>query len=246
MTRTFLVRGMLVGVVAGLCALVFAKVVGEPWVDLAIAYENARATAAGEHGGHEVVSRTVQNTAGLSIGVLVFGAVLGGLYGLVCAAAYGRLGTLGARAGTLVVAAVGFGAVYLLPFLKYPANPPAIGNPDTIEHRTALYFAMLAATVVVAVLCVALGRRLARGRDAWTSVLVPLTVFVLAAALLMIVLPGVNEVPKDFPAVTLYRFRLASVGINLVMWTVLGLGFGALTQRSLRASARPDRVVAPR
>lgn len=242
MTRTFLVRGMLVGFFAGLLALIFAKVVGEPWVGRAIAYESARGTAAGKH---EVVSRTVQTTVGLGAGVLVFGAALGGLYGLVCAVAHGRLGPLRARAGALVVAAVGFVSVSLVPFLKYPANPPAIGNPDTIAHRTALYFVMIAATVVIAVSCVALGRWLVVRRDAWTSVLVPLAVFVLATTLLVIALPGINEVPKDFPAVPLYRFRLASLGINLVLWTALGLGFGWLSERALRATGRPGRRSVP-
>ena len=37
---------------------------------------------------------------------------------------------------TALVAAVGFVAVALVPFLKYPATPPAVGNADTIGDRT--------------------------------------------------------------------------------------------------------------
>jgi len=47
-------------------------------------------------------------------------------------------------------------------------------------------------------------------------------------------LPGINEVPADFPATVLWRFRLASLGIQAVLWATFGLAFGAWTERSLR------------
>ena len=55
-------------------------------------------------------------------------------------------------------------------------------------------------------------------------------VVVFVAALL---LPVVNEVPDDFPAVVLWKFRIASLGAQLIMWTTIGLVFGALTERAL-------------
>jgi predicted cobalt transporter CbtA len=58
-----------------------------------------------------------------------------------------------------------------------------------------------------------------------------------------LVLPGVNEVPRDFPAAVLWRFRLASLGTQAVLWATLGLVFGALTERSLaRAEQRTGQV----
>ena len=48
-------------------------------------------------------------------------------------------------------------------------------------------------------------------------------------------LPEINEVPDQFSAVVLWRFRAASLGIHAVMWTAIGLLFGALTERSLAA-----------
>ena len=41
MTRTLLLRGMLVGVVAGLLVFAFARWIGEPQVERAIAFETA-------------------------------------------------------------------------------------------------------------------------------------------------------------------------------------------------------------
>ena len=45
-------------------------------------------------------------------------------------------------------------------------------------------------------------------------------------------LPAVNEVPEQFPAVVLWNFRIASIGAQIIMWATLGLLFGALSQRA--------------
>jgi hypothetical protein len=49
-------------------------------------------------------------------------------------------------------------------------------------------------------------------------------------------LPAINEVPENFPALTLYEFRLATVGLQAVLWTALALVFGYLAERSLQQS----------
>ena len=58
---------------------------------------------------------------------------------------------VGQRPGIAVVAAVGFVAVALVPFLKYPATPPAVGSAETIGDRTGYYFAFQLVSLVVAV-----------------------------------------------------------------------------------------------
>jgi predicted cobalt transporter CbtA len=47
-----------------------------------------------------------------------------------------------------------------------------------------------------------------------------------------LLLPAVNEVPAQFPAVVLWKFRVASIGAQFIMWATLGLLFGAWTQRA--------------
>src|SRR5580704_13421731 len=142
MVRTLLIRGMLVGLVAGLLAFGFSKVFGEPQVDRAIAFETAMDEAAAkQHAAMgqsvppaepELVSRDVQSTYGLFTGVMVYSAAFGGLFALVFAFADGRAGNFGPRAGSALLAAGGFISVYVVPSLKYPASPPAVGDPDTI------------------------------------------------------------------------------------------------------------------
>jgi hypothetical protein len=228
-----LIRGMLVGILAGLLAFAFAWLVGEPQVDLAIAFETQMHQVAGEAPEPELVSRAIQSTLGLLTGILVYGAALGGIFALVFAYAYGRLGPASPRATAAILAAAGFVVLILAPQFKYPANPPAIGNPDTIGVRTGLYFFMIATSIVAAVAALNLGKRLTLRLGGWNAALIGGGAYVVAMAIVMLALRPVDEVPSNFSADVLWRFRLASLGIQAVLWTALGLGFGALAQRLL-------------
>jgi hypothetical protein len=245
--RALLVRGMLAGVLAGALAFGLAYVIGEPQVDAAIAYEEARSAGhvhagedgeghAGEH-GEELVSRALQSSAGLGTAALVFGTAVGGIAALVFCFLLGRIGRFGPRATAALVALGAFVTVYLVPLLKYPVNPPAVGNPDTLDQRTALYFLMIALGILLASAAVLLGRRLAPRWGNWNATVAAGAAFVAALAVAMVFLPSFNEVPADFPATLLWRFRLASVGIQALLWTSFGLLFGYLAERALKARA---------
>lgn len=231
MVGRLLVRGMLVGVLAGLLASGFAWLVGEPQVAVAIAFEQHMQQMAGEAPEPELVSRAVQSTIGLATGIVIYGAALGGIFSLVFAYAQGRLGRLSPRGTAAVLAAAAFIVLVLVPQIKYPANPPAIGNPLTIGSRTALYFTMIAVSVIAAIAAVSTARQLARRLGLWNAAVVAGAAYVIVIAVGMLILPAVNEVPTGFPAATLWNFRLASLGIETVLWTTLGLGFGYLAER---------------
>ena len=91
----------------------------------------------------ELVSRPVQGGIGLFTGVTVYNVAFGGLFALAFAICFGRMGDYSPRVTAGLLALSGFIAVYAVPILKYPANPPSIGNPDTIGLRTAIYFGMI-------------------------------------------------------------------------------------------------------
>jgi hypothetical protein len=245
MVRTLLIRGLLVGLLAGLLSLGFAEVFGEHQVDQAINFESQEALARGEAPDPVLVSRDIQKSAGLATAVLIYGTAFGGLFALAFAVAYGRIGRVGPRATAALVAAGGYLVLFVVPFLKYPANPPSIGNPDTIGRRTELYFIMILVSLIVAILAVRLGRWLLKRTDSWSAALLAGGLFIGVMAVVMLILPVVNEVPAAFPATVLWRFRLASLGTQLVLWTTMGLVFGWLTERSWRpvSAARPARAV---
>jgi hypothetical protein len=228
--RNLLVRGMLAGLAAGLLALVVAYFLGEPRVDAAIAYEEAHSH---EHGGTELVSRTMQSTAGLSTGVLVYGVAFGGIAALAYCFALGRIGRFGPRASALLLATAGLLAVYVVPFLKYPPNPPAVGNPDTLDQRTTLYFLMVVLGVLLAVGTVILGKRLAPRLGNWNATVAAGAFFVLLVGLAYAFLPSFNDVPKGFSGTLLWQYRLAALAIQVTLWTAYGLVFGLLAERVL-------------
>jgi hypothetical protein len=181
----------------------------------------------------ELVSRTVQSTIGLLLAVTVYGAGIGGLFAIVFAFAYGRIGDLGARATAALLAAAGLLSVEIVPFLKYPANPPAVGSPETLGRRTALFLVMIAISIAALTLAVGLGRRLIARFGARNAALIGGAAFVVIVAAAQLILPDFNEVPEQFSADLLWRFRLSALGMHVVMWTALGLLFGVLAARIL-------------
>jgi len=241
MVRALLVRGMLAGLLAGLAAFAFAWGFGEPQLNLALSFEHHLQHMAGQPHDPELVSRAVQSTAGLLTGIVVYGCALGGLFALAFAYAYGRIGSLSPRATAALLAGAGFIVLILVPQLKYPANPPAVGDPETIGFRTALHFTMLGLSLISAVAAVSTGKQLARRLGGWNSSVVAAAAYVVASVAAMLILPWVNEIPAGFPATALWNFRLAALGVEAVLWTVLGLVFGALAERqfsSVSANAR--------
>ena len=247
MVGKLLLRGMLVGIVAGLLAFAFLKVAGEPQVDRAIAFETQMDEAKAKDKGRaeaamaeampmqdpepELVSRPVQAGLGLFTGVMVYSMAFGGLFALAFALVYGRAGGLGPRATSALLAVAGFVSVYMVPNLKYPANPPSIGDPETIGIRTALYFGMIVISVVAMVTAGKLRLAVLDRFGAWNAALTAGAFYLAAMMVTGVLLPAIDEVPDLFPAVVLWQFRVASFGAQILMWTVLGLAFGALAER---------------
>jgi hypothetical protein len=237
MVRALLVRGMLAGLAAGVLAFAFALVFGEPQVQAAIDFEDHLARLAHEPAATEVVARGTQRTLGLLTGIVAMGIALGGLFALVFAWAYGRVGPFGARTTAALLALGAYLTVTLVPFTKYPANPPTVGDPATIDRRTAVFVAMIAITMLAFVAAGRVRRALLARVGAWNAATLAVFAFVAVVCVAELILPAVHETPAGFPADVLWRFRVASMGINLVLWTSIGLGFGVLAQRLIEARA---------
>ncbi|MGF6874320.1 CbtA family protein [Paraburkholderia sp. MM5477-R1] len=240
MVGKLLVRGMLAGIVAGLLTFAFARIVGEPQVDQAISFEEKAAAARGEAPEPEIVSRRTQAGLGLLTGVVTYGAAFGGLFSLVFAYAYGRAGTLSVRALSAWLALGAFITLVIVPNIKYPANPPSVGDPETIGTRAGLFFLMIAISLATMVFSLKVRRRAAAKLGAWNGSIVAGLLFVVVIAAVQLSMPVINEVPAAFPAVLLWKFRVAAIGMQVVMWTTIGLLFGAMVERSafMRTNAR--------
>ncbi|WP_088343538.1 MULTISPECIES: CbtA family protein [Rhodomicrobium] len=233
MVGKLLLRGMIAGVVAGLIAFGFARLYGEPAVDRAIAFEEQTSQAKGEAPGEELVSRTTQAGIGLATALVVFCASVGGLFSLVFAFVYGRLGPLRARSTAALLALGAFIAIALVPLMKYPANPPAVGDPETIGARTELFMVMLIISLLALVLAVLTARRYWSQWGGWNASMLAGGLFLAIVGVAHFALPPINEVPENFSADVLWQFRVAVLGIQFLLWSTLGLLFGVLAERSL-------------
>jgi putative cobalt transporter subunit CbtA len=254
METKLLLRGVLVGALAGLLAFVFARIFAEPQIQAAIDYETGRDAAqavldksaglSAGPAGADIFSRTIQANLGAGIGMIFFGVAVGALFAVAYAVCLGRVGNLQPRA------AGGFLAVYLVPFVKYPANPPAIGNPDTIKDRGGLYLLMVLCSVLFLVAAVWLGQRLRKRFGNWNASVLAATTFVVAIGIVMAILPPLGHATETplpltnpsgtiiyagFPADVLFDFRLYSVAAQLILWTTIGLVFAPLAERLLHS-----------
>lgn len=269
MERKLLLRGVLVGALAGLLAFTFKRIFTEPQIQAAIDYETGRDAAqaaldraaglpAGS-AGPDIFSRTIQANLGAGIGMIFFGVAVGALFAVAYAVCLGRVGNLRPRPLALLVAAGGFLAVYLVPFVKYPANPPAIGYPDTIKDRGELYLVMVFCSVLLLVAAVWLGQRSSKRFGNWNAGVLASATFVVAIGIMMAILPSLGRLAGNeqqfgnhttetplpltnaggtivypgFPADVLFDFRLHSMAAQLILWTTIGLVFAPLAERLL-------------
>jgi hypothetical protein len=232
--RRLLIWGLIAGLAGGLAAAGFAHLAGEPAIDRAIAFEHGQPHAHGDAAEVPLVSRSVQKTAGLLIAAALYGLALGGLFALTFAVVYGRTTRAGPRTTVHWLAAVAFVVIFLVPFVRYPANPPAIGDPATIGRRTLLYAVMLSISILAAVAAARLRPVLERWLGAERATPLAVAVFGVLVVGAGLALPGAGtEIPANFPADTLWRFREASVGMQLVLWTTVALIFAPAAQRVL-------------
>ena len=261
MLGSLLWRGLVAGLLAGLVGFGVARWIGEPQVDRAIAFEDYvdalhPAPDAPATSGGPLVSRSEQESSGLATGAVIFGVAIGGIFALVFAAALGRLGTHTVRGTAALLGLLGFVAVYLTPFLKYPANPPSVGDQDTIGSRTGWYLAIMLIGVVAMVAAVSVRKRLVGRLGSWNATLAVVGGYAVAVVIAYALLPTIDEVPQQalptvvhavgdagvtFPPVVLWRFRLASLAIQAVIWTVISLAFGVLAERWYRSTGAPRR-----
>lgn len=278
MEKKLIGRGLLAGALAGLLAFVFARIFAEPQIQAAITYESGRDAAqaaldkaagvAAEAAEPELFTRAIQANVGIGVGVVLFGIAMGAMFAVVYAICLGRVGGLRPRTLAALLAGGGFLGVYLVPFVKYPANPPAVGHEDTISARGGLYLVMVVCSLAFLAGAVWLGRRLASRFGNWNAVLLAGGAFVVAIGIVMAVLPppghlGANvreygrhttEIPlplrapdggivyPGFPADTLFAFRLYSVAAQLILWTTIGLVFAPLAERLLAPRAAASRT----
>ncbi len=225
MIRTLVVRGLATGALAGILAGIVAYLLAEPTIQRAIELEVSRMgpaelTAVGRGG----------QRAGVFLATGLYGLAAGGLFALVFAAVRGRLGDRGDGVTALGLAAVLFVAVVVVPFLKYPPNPPGVGNPAAIQERTLLFLTTVVASLLLLLAAWRVARLLPSSAGSVVRVMVGCAAFAATVSVVLLVLPRVDDA-SAFPTKLLWEFRAATFATQLAFWSLLGLGFAGLCRR---------------
>lgn len=134
-----LILGLVAGLIAGLLVGGFHNIFTVPVLERAIDFEEAQSALANPNAPDEdpLVSLGTQRW-GMAIGTGIYGAVLG----IVFAAGFTALRRAAPNwkplALAVTVAVLGFWALSLFPFIRYPLNPPGVGDSDTLTYRQGI------------------------------------------------------------------------------------------------------------
>lgn len=218
-TKSFaeiLKAAILAGLIAGLMAATFHWVFTEPLIDRAVELE-ARSHEGAAH-EEPVVGRPAQKF-GLFVGFLLYGVAWAVLLGLLVYAARPVFAELNyGKQGFLFALILGWSAA-IFPLLKYPANPPGVGEAETIGYRQEIFLSFIALSVLGVVLTFALDRFL-RPRKLYTLAMT-LNFYAMYIFLIFIALPE-NPDPVKLPLDLVQWFRLLSIFGQIVFWLSFG------------------------
>jgi predicted cobalt transporter CbtA len=217
-TAGVLGAAVLAGLIAGAITSAFHVVLAEPVIERAIEQEKQTKLAHGANSEAPIVSRTVQRR-GLVIGLLIYGAVWGALFGVAYLVIESRRQLWDPRIrGWLLAAVIGW-AVAWFPSLKYPANPPGVGESATVVHRQLLYVGFIVLSAAGAAIAFFVHSRGVPGGA--RSVVILYAVYAVALYLAM----PANPDPVRMPAALVWTFRAISLAGLVVFWLTLGTSF---------------------
>lgn len=232
------------GLIAGLVVGVFHSVLTEPVIDQAIALEELADASTSDGVAHEtaaeepMVARDVQRI-GLVLGFVIYGLSVGLLLYGAFFATQRMLPNLSLAKQGMLLSAIGYWSIALVPFLKYPANPPGVGEPESVQFRQLISIGLMALTLLGAALSLYLARRRSGGIP-WQGLVTANLVY---AGLLIIILP-VNPDPVNMPLDLVFQFRALSLTGLTLFWG----SFAAFFARFLRGdgATAPTLQEAPR
>ena len=222
-----LVSGFSAGTIHGLINLG----VIEPFLDKAIGIENENLFASGEAQDtpqfwEEFHTYRIWQKQGEVIAGGMLGLSIGALFGLVFAYSRHILPGQNHIKKALFLAGIMWFTIFFIPFLKYPANPPTVGDPDTILLRTSLYVALVALSGLGAL---GFSKIYNKVKNPARKFVIPLG-YAFYISVIFIIMP---ENPDELiaPSDLINGFRIASASTVTVFWILDAIILGALWQK---------------
>ncbi|MFC8129168.1 CbtA family protein [Streptomyces sp. NPDC057302] len=233
-------RGVVAGGAAGLAAGLFSLLLAEPLMDRAIRAEEKKHAPGGAAEHHEELFTRSTQHAGLVVSAVVAALAIGVLFAVAYALVHRRDPYANPWPRALAFAGAAFLAVSLLPGLRYPANPPGVGDPATVGDRQAMWLAAIAIGVLGMFLVRQVYVRLSARSVPVRQIAAALTTVAVLAALFL--LPD-NPDPVPVDATLLWEFRVVSVASHVLLWAVFAAVFGGLGLRAVREGAARGATV---
>jgi len=222
---TFIFVSLLSGVIAGVILAGVNYFVAEPFIDQAIGIEVDNSIASGEVVDFDELStyRVWQKEGTFAAGAflgLTYGAILGIVY--VISRKY--LPSSDDRKKALILAAIMCLSLYIVPFIKYPANPPAVGDPETIGLRDSLYTSYQLASGLIALGVSILVYKLRK--ISYIKYVIPIIYLGLVAFIYAVFPVNPDEITAPMDLVN--AFRAVTFGTMVMFYLVLGAIFGIM------------------
>jgi predicted cobalt transporter CbtA len=221
---TFIAITLISGAIAGTILGAVNQAIVEPYIERAIELELQNAEQSGEiiNPIEFAAYRFWQRGGEIAAGTIL-GLSFGSLFGIVFA--YGRNSVPGSSnmKKALVIAGIMWFTLFMLPALKYPANPPAVGDPETIAYRQGLYLAFLAISGFSALGLAFLYRKAGTMHVKKGIIPAVYAAIMTGAYFVMPASPDEITAPMDL----VMGFRVASALTVSMFWGLLGVTLGA-------------------
>jgi predicted cobalt transporter CbtA len=226
---------LLAGAIAGTVLGAVNQLAVEPYIERAIELEMQNAAQSGQAiNSEEFTDYRFWQKGGEIVAGTVLGLSIGSLFGIVFAYTHNSIPGSNNKKKALIIAGIMWFVLFLIPALKYPPNPPAVGDPETIYYRQTLYVAFLAVSGFSA-LGLAFMYRKMRSLNSWKGVVIPAAYVVIIAGAYF-ALPSSPD-PINAPMDLVIGFRITSALTLSMFWGLLGVIFGAFWDK-----LNPDRT----
>jgi|SRR5919106_980992 predicted cobalt transporter CbtA len=220
---TFIAITLLAGAIAGTILGAINQVAVEPYIEHAIELEMRNTAQSGQViDPAEFAAYRFWQKGGEIIAGTILGLSIGSLYGIVFAYTRGSISGTNNKKKALIVASIMWFVLFLMPALKYPPNPPAVGNPETIYYRQSLYVAFLAISGFSALGLAFLYRKMASSNT--KKAIIP-SAYAAIMAGAYLAMPA-NPDPINAPIDLVIGFRITSAITISMFWALLGVIFG--------------------
>ena len=229
---TFIAITLIAGAIAGTILGILNQGIVEPYIEQAIALENEKAAAAEED---ELVNAAEFNSyrywqrGGEIAAGTILGTSIAALFGIVFAYSRNSIPGSSNKKKALILAGIMWFVLFIVPALKYPANPPAVGDPETIYYRQSLYIVYLSISGFTA-LGVALMYTKMEAIQSKRVLIVPAIYAIMMVASYLALPPNPDTINAPMDLVT--GFRIASGFTMSIFWGLLGIILGAFWDKT--------------